>query len=832
MYRRLLKKFIHLFQPPVEWDPNIEKPPDWRIIGKIIGCLLRWTKSIKIYKSLTDKGYSEALKFQVEARRRGIPYYYFVKIDEKKRIKGEFKGYKKLRKEIGKRFPENKLVKIYKTKYCKGLCGLLYQFAGETKPLPTLKEYFDTEDANKIITDLKNVIGDDGGALGTVYKKQPNPESKTYQEAYFNIFPATIVLTAEGPPGAHSNTVILQQVIRNPSLYTAKWIHLDFLGNAEFERGLNKIKIVDRDNKVTLDWVGGLQKGRLPQWAYILETRDDILRRKREPIFCYQETNFLEKYVGQGNPMDIIDQLPIQLEPIANIRWSVIHYDLNAANILEGGYLIDFATVDKGPVAYDLAKLETEIKRHLLSIKFHNIEDLIYFEELLHKVPWNGGQPFEWNNLNAQTIAFLSEDQKKHFPKYFNVIAYIRHCAHNHNITREDYLNSLYFYGIASLKFNQPYIYHRSAYISAAIALKHIHRRTNRIGLTSTKSPSGLTDIQIKITQVKVQKLNPNNSIAVDASGNPIEMAKISYKILDSIQRSVVDRDCIYSKLESIEIPAIGETILTFIVVGRDGSGNVTPISYQLRWIFNGNCTKQDADEPYVLTISPQMLREPQEYNLEVENQIPEVKATTKIKIVPGEIDTIENILVRNGNSTLDEFITADDIDTTKHVVKIVGKDRFGNEINKNIPPVKWYFEYKDNKTDTTLTDKTPLGEDVKPREEEVIDNSCTFKKYTAGLWKIKAIPEGDINPAEITIKVKPGKCTCIELNLVDEKDRAYRKEIHEDGKVVVKAQRHRNARIVAIPKDKHGNIIEDISQDIREEIMRTIQYPRAIGSV
>jgi len=204
----------------------------------------------------------------------------------------------------------------------------------------------------------------------------------------------------------------------------------------------------------------------MPTLSAIQQIRDDNIR---------DAVLGLENYRAE----DPIGRFKDLLSQEKSIHTSLIHGDLNMGNLLEEGYLIDFDHVEKGGhIAFDLAKLETEVKRHFVSVELQNTEDLIKFEELLHLskiMHVNRKQPFltcfvsedieSINDLIGFGEQRLHEDGKRgrKTPISFEVIRKIREYAKEY-VSYEEYLYALIFTGLASLKYRQTFR-HKSAYI-------------------------------------------------------------------------------------------------------------------------------------------------------------------------------------------------------------------------------------------------------------------------------------------------------------------------------------------------------------------------------
>jgi len=135
---------------------------------------------------------------------------------------------------------------------------------------------------------------------------------------------------------------------------------------------------------------------------------------------------------------------------------SIIHGDLNLGNVLltpigseYQPWLIDWAKVrEDAHTAFDFTKLETEIKTHLLADELNGLSFLGAMDKLRLVYGFEQGLGF-----GESSMPDVVQDNPT-FKKLFRTILKIRQLAQNLCITEEEYLMSLMFYALSTLKFS------------------------------------------------------------------------------------------------------------------------------------------------------------------------------------------------------------------------------------------------------------------------------------------------------------------------------------------------------------------------------------------
>lgn len=171
--------------------------------------------------------------------------------------------------------------------------------------------------------------------------------------------------------------------------------------------------------------------------------------------------------LSDSDPIDMADKW-LGKNGSFKLATSVIHGDLNLRNIIvdedNRPWVIDWAkTREKGHTAFDFAKLETELKLHIVVPHLDGseiksvLEQLRAFEEAL-PVPSNADVP----------PASIND-------RFFSTVAYIRYLAKQRGLSDLEYLISLAFYSLSTLKFRtlDP-LKKVSAYLLSSLAWKRV----------------------------------------------------------------------------------------------------------------------------------------------------------------------------------------------------------------------------------------------------------------------------------------------------------------------------------------------------------------------
>lgn len=257
-----------------------------------------------------------------------------------------------------------------------------------------------------------------------------------------------------------------------------------------------KIKVREKTYKYIIDYEtenipADIRKGITISIAGIVtDTRDDRLRRITNDIAKDMSVTDRQSIAHLPAPLACLEKRLAEKYRIS----SFVHGDLNANNIITDKdndyvpWLIDFAkTRTDGHAAFDYIELELDLKRFVLSETI-TVPELLLIEDSL--------ATYEWGDLSAGKVVTLRSEEKadsglknwlrdillgKHkevvaptrevAEKAFRIIAKIRDMASLRSISREEYMNGLFLYSLATLKFEKaPYEAKLFSYASAAYA--------------------------------------------------------------------------------------------------------------------------------------------------------------------------------------------------------------------------------------------------------------------------------------------------------------------------------------------------------------------------
>jgi GTPase SAR1 family protein len=386
---------------------------------------------------------------------------FIVKIGSESEIKKEHENFEK----IVEPYIQQRCAAIDGYAFSNELGGVKYKrvsgFWGQAR---NFKEYYETESSERVCQTLTNLLE---GMLGENWYKRSYSKDCFLRELYNVILPAQFTIATEkiSLPVEYNDkqdnfSDIGKFIVRETEGIIGEDISLDNLEIIEIDSSKFNIRVVEHQYSTKIDIklsskqnIKDLKTGDTisVKGGKIIDTRSNFLKKQIEIENSIFKLLVLEKsldhnniHFRQGTPLpnpiyycqQILDKLVIA-------RVSNIHGDLNLGNILvdeeHTPWLIDYGkTQENGHIAFDFAKLETEIKTHILSEKltFEEFRDLEM--QLLN------------TSLGNKALLLSNKEQNK----AFEIIHTIREMA-KHYLTRNprEYLYSLFAYSLAALKF-------------------------------------------------------------------------------------------------------------------------------------------------------------------------------------------------------------------------------------------------------------------------------------------------------------------------------------------------------------------------------------------
>lgn len=497
-----------LLLPKIELSPELQLDKDKK---KILKKLFAGQECITVEGFAS--GFSGSSLLKVTPIEGGIPSAPFaVKIGNKLEIHDEHERFKniviKYLKHCCSRIEEPLIDE-------KDLAGIKYtlitgDWAGEK--VRNFKEYYESEEWQRICKTLKNLLDK---MLGEVWYQWAKHEQHYLAHVYNRILPSQFTISngrilTSCVQESFSNIVDL--ISKEDEIIDEEKICLRDLKVTEI--GPQKVRVEEQDTCTKIDIIvlpgENIKDLRVCDIisiidGKIIETRSRFLKARIEKE--------ISNHLTKGSSLDeneiclesdfvlpnVISKCRDILNESVGLHMGNIHGDLNLANILidanHNPWLIDYGkTQEKGHIAFDFAKLETEIKTHILA----NELDFKQFLGLERKLWESSLQEFRSLSLSG----FTSEQRKA-----FEVISTIRRIATTRFLQNkvDQYLYSLFSYSLAALKFNNLDSQARLfAFISSAVSAARlldyplpISEIPGMILITESEFVMGISDEQI-----------------------------------------------------------------------------------------------------------------------------------------------------------------------------------------------------------------------------------------------------------------------------------------------------------------------------------------------